>query len=72
MPLIDDAPHTHWYGCWRHRRHWQCAVGLVEKLAGVLREVHAQCGITPEGRITLTITPQLYSRIAAILGEVGR
>lgn len=63
---------THFPGCWRWRRHWQCAVGLVEELSGVLQEVRDRCATVREsGTAEVTISGELYVRIEEVLRRVG-
>lgn len=61
----------HFPGCWRWKNHWQCAVGLVEELSEILREIQARRATVREsGSSEIVISDELCVRIEGILREV--
>lgn len=38
-PYPPDDGSTHWDGCWRERRHHNCAVGEIKRLREALEEI---------------------------------
>ncbi|NIV32722.1 MAG: hypothetical protein GWN58_25740 [Anaerolineae bacterium] len=70
MPLHEKVPQKHPPGCWRWSNHWQCAVDLVDRLAGILEDIQAAYATVTERGIEVVITPDLGARIDAALTEV--